>query len=651
MKNNKRVLLALAAGLLAATALASCEKYEAKPDTAIYDAKLIEEEGDTYNNSMARIYDALVNPGDSNSSKILNNVLYIYSESIYGKFFDEKVYKEDGTLDEENTKKGLFSLAKAYLNDSSDSNLQALKAFCEAHSGYEKDGETDTDIALNLFEDIVYRIKTTFRGYVTNSSYQDRGQFYEEKFFNSQVAAYYSLAEGWDEATQGYPYNDYPITVKSGFVLDEHYPEADAEIILDGEFEGDGDSDGVNPGSRRAYFKNIFATYEKYIEKSILPDIYRNQLTTKYLYETNFQQIRVSQERKVSFISLDNGEQNSKMLKLLDTYAETYIEPSSHPLYTTAKNCNFFFLDNIYKGTTKFVYDESSAEYAAAEAIYAQAEWTPVVAGPGGYLTSEGTYVEAPKVTVDDVEITIDKYYKESSLGAIMDSYLKLSDNRYSKDDSSARDTFTSSGSYDVQTGLTIKIRELLAEDHVQSGWYDSSALSELPSECKTRLFSDKVAIDVDQTRADDPSAVYSASTGYADADNSDGTLLTHGMYRGGDYYLLPKSPTNTEHPYIVDDSSKRYLIRVDEAVKSFKITEGGSHYYNDMPKHLNATEHRYFEDNYAYVVGRKIAYGLSTNDSWRKAANKYYVNEMAIMFHDDYVYDYFVSTFPTLFD
>jgi hypothetical protein len=43
--------------------------------------------------------------------------------------------------------------------------------------------------------------------------------------------------------------------------------------------------------------------------------------------------------------------------------------------------------------------------------------------------------------------------------------------------------------------------------------------------------------------------------------------------------------------------------------------------------------------------------YSLSSSDTWKNKANKYYLNEMALLYHDTYVYNYFKTTFPSLFE
>lgn len=269
----------------------------------------------------------------------------------------------------------------------------------------------------------------------------------------------------------------------------------------------------------------------------------------------------------------------------------------------------FTFLGDLYKGTLK-------ATDAVSELIYADAGWTKGTLGTGG-----------------------GEYYNESSFGTIANKYNKITENRFTTDTSITSD-FTGSGAYDVDTGLAIKIASLMATDETIHGWYSSSSgVTGLTDALKKRLFKIPVANEVDST-------TWSDATGYADKSD-----LSYGQYHGGNYYLVPENyETSNEYPYVIYDSSNWYIVKVDEAVKSAKIdsattgVSGSSTYYDNMPKHAAAA------DFYGESVAREIGYSLSSSDTWKKAAEQYYLEQMALIYHDDYVYKYFKTTFPDLF-
>src|SRR5574344_861623 len=83
----KKISLAVLS-LAAMTLVAGCDKIEAKPSADVYNAALLNTDSAVTYNAMSRIYDALITEGDTNSAKVLSNILYIYSQSIYGNFFE-----------------------------------------------------------------------------------------------------------------------------------------------------------------------------------------------------------------------------------------------------------------------------------------------------------------------------------------------------------------------------------------------------------------------------------------------------------------------------------------------------------------------------------------------------------------------------------
>ena len=86
MANKFKKVLTLSAATLA-LGLTSCDLIEAKlPEDA--EVLTFNDNGEVYNNQLSKIYDALVTSGDTNSQRILNNILYLYSEAVFGSFYD-----------------------------------------------------------------------------------------------------------------------------------------------------------------------------------------------------------------------------------------------------------------------------------------------------------------------------------------------------------------------------------------------------------------------------------------------------------------------------------------------------------------------------------------------------------------------------------
>jgi len=558
-------LLALCAGFT----LVSCDTVEA---TLPYDNQLLSftDESNIYNNSLKQIYDELVKSGDSNSEKILNNVLYIYAKTIFAPFYSEK--DDDGNV----TVKGLYDVVPDYVSTGNTTEIDKIISSYAVYQKKDASGNIDQNLSRRavkmMYDDILYRLNTTFLGYVKDSSYQERSEFIEEKFYKAQIKNYYNLPSTLDDGSASY-YSD-PKALNGSFRLSELASE---------------------DGGLDTYFKARLDTYQDYIEINLLPDIYRNELTSQYILEQNAYQIRNTAARKVDYIALpentsttDDGTVLQPVQKLVRAYADIVLSDE-----TLSNQYGLTFLDEIYKGV-----DSDILANETAKQILTAANWTQ----------------SSFQLTSTSQPIT---YYVESEFGKICQDYTRLL-KIDSRDDDNYTDLwndFTSTGSYTLEVGFDIKCNELRAKGETTDGWYTTGGLSSLPDALSSRIFKIQVANEIANGKSDN-SYLY--------------TL-------GGKDYLIPTNPlSGDKYPYIVNSGDTYYICRVDEAVKSAKLDDSKSAYYGEEK---------------AMLVSQTIAYTLSSSDTWKKAARTYYVEEMALIYHDEYVLSYFQTTFPDLFD
>jgi hypothetical protein len=592
MRQNKgKLMLRLGAAALAAAVLAGCGDIQAIPTSDVYNEDLLNfSDGSTVeHNTLSRIYDALVTEGDTNSAKVLDNILYLYSQSIYGPFFDEAADNNGTAL------KGLKTVVEEYLSD--NTKTTDIDAFAASYQVYKATDGTAAHTRINVvnfYNEVMFRINTVFYGYVTNTSYQYRSQFQEKLFYDAQVKSYYDLAK---------------VAENGGDAFSSEYVQVEGSFRLVGD-------EAIDSVSMAKYFTNLFYTYQNYIEITVLPDIYRNELTSQYLYGENFGTLRMTSARKVDYIKLaENGQYSYSVLNLMKAYCKEVINNTyavGGVTYGLINKYGFPFLNALYKGTAS----EYIANLPAADRADA-ATMANTIYGDAGWTTSAVT-----------IGSKVFDTYAQSSLGTIITSYNKLKDNRFD-DDATVRSDFTGTGAYTVETGFDIKYQSLLSTDATAHGWYIAGGLDALPSSVKDRAFLVQVANEVDTVK---DTAVHE---------------LQYGWYVGGSYYLTPANyETSTAYPYLVTDGTNYYLVKVDEAVKAAKITVSSS----STADSLNYDDVR---DTYgvAQEITRKVAYSLSSSDTWKKAAKTYFVNEMALIYHDTYVYNYFKTTFPDLFD
>jgi hypothetical protein len=560
-KKNK-ILVGIIASLASLGMLSGCDSIVATPPADEYNQKILDNTaGDLNitNNTMKQIYDALVSEGDTNSEKILNNVLYIYSQSVFGDFFE--------------------------LKDAIDANdTTALQKIADNYSIYhDAEGVGQIKKVQNMYQDIFTRVKKVFYGYVTNSTYQVRSKFIEKKFYDAQTKANYELgSEYYTDAKQVY----------GEFRLDDSLTSTEI--------------DGV-------YFKDLFNTYKNYIIINVLPDIYRDELVCQYLFTENYHILGNNYARKVDYIKLSaNSVYPSAIKNLVLAYSRSVINTSS----VDASVYNLQFLDRLSKGYFDFSVENAKVPgfETMVNSIYSEAGWT---------LFSASEISKLPT----DYGVDFTKVAKESTLGGYVSSLIKIFDETYTNDSDLVKD-FTNSGAYSIETGFRIKLQALEAVDNTKYGWY--SSISDIPSDSSTRLFKIGVANEVDSD----------LKTG------SDVSKGKYGYYCGKDayrsYYLTPSTfEIGNDTPYAISDSGTFYIIKVNEAVKYSKLQSGSDTYYDVIRN----------EPYLAEKIARQVASTLSSSDNYKKLSNKYFVEKMAVSYHDTTVFDYFKKTFPDLFD
>lgn len=552
-KNKMKNVLAL--GLMSsALLLAGCDKVEAKLPTNNPILDFGDEAGAVYNNTEKQIYEALVTSGDTNSEKTLNNVLYIYSQSMFGPFFGEK---------------GLRAVATSGDDAKLDAYVNTYSTFQVKENG-ELNKEASRARVVSFYNEVLYRINEVFFGYVKDSTYQERNEFVEEKFYKAQIKNYYHLPTKLADGSV--PYKSDGVLVDGSYRLNEENATEDALL--------------------QKFFKDIFTVYQEYIEINVLPDIYRKELTAQYLIDENYSStIKNVAARKVDYITLPAGE-NNNVNRLLIAYNDIVIKEGKYDLT---------FLDRLYKGVDQALYLTETEEGQVAKQVYEKANWT---------LSS---------IDLDGDGSEDYKYYIESQFGDICEKFkvIQNSATRYDPNFETQWNSFTSNGTYSAKTGFEIQRRELVAKNETTNGWYTPGGLSSLPENLRNRIFKTQVANQL-----------------VPGAENSKYDYL---QQEGGRYYLIPKDPLSTDkHPYIVKDGTNFVIVEVKEAVKSSRLDESKDDFYG-LDK--------------AYRIAHKIAYSLASSDTWVKAAKSYYVEKMSIIYHDEYVLDYFKTTFPDLFD
>ena len=608
MANNKLKKFLLIFAASATMALASCD-VDAEMTTAEKEAPILVN-GDNsnpsiYNNEMQVIYDALISAGDTNSEKILNNILLKMAEFKYGSFYDG----EDPLLK---------------LVEKSDDDIYNFVT-AKGHSIYKIEGANDEETkkltvanVKDFVNTLLVTIKKSFWSTVKNSSYQERNYFIEYLFYKAEKAELYDFS-----------------SVENEVVEEGQESKLDKIKAVRKLVNGHDTYENVD----RYFAEDWINTYKDYIEQSILRSAYRKALVESYLISENYGVLGRSYARKVQYIAIkdeNSGDHLGSLYRLFQAYAKNILEVKDSDLKKAVNDfagsevlsseddvSNFRdlrFLDSLYIG----YFDEGEQKndlYVVAQYVYKQA----------GFTYDDGI------IKNDKDESLSVPFYKETKYGKLILDYRKQSNDRWTSSESST--DFTSSNTYTKETGLKIETDSIQTSNNVTQGWYTSSGLSDMASDLKTRLFKMNVANELDTA----PNYV----------NGRDDNTYTTRLEADGKYYLMPETYDDSGSdttPYVLYDSSSTtwYIVRIDDAVKASKLVKDGDNYYDTVKDKTPANR---AGSQTANQIVWEIAGLLGDSDTYKKAANQHYVEEAAISYHDDTVYDYFEKTFPDLFD
>ncbi len=596
---SKLKILSLGLLLSGVFGLAACDTIEAKlpKDEQSQPILVVGQDEKIPHNEIEELFEKVVPSDSSTAGKVLDSLLLRLAQSHFGYFYDVK--DENGEIVE----KGLRSIVH------SDEDI---KAFVSSHKKFQilNEDETHNEGAeiqgvKDFYEHLMESIRTSFWGYVSNSSYQDHYLFSEKKFYDTQKAALYRLDEAYGEILD----QSDNLTPIDG-TLDKDY------VFM---FFGDADHD----------FMEVYADY---IERNLIPDLYRKVIVENYVQRNNYSALgRSPAPRKVQTISLKNLDESADATRnLVNHYAGYILEgdivaaPDKPEAVTDLESIeplmNLKYLSRLYAGLVDV--DSTSLEGQVAKYLYAKANWA------------------SDTIDVDGNGV-LETYYPLTTLGKIYKDYKELSNVRW---ETSSTTDFTGSGAYTKETGLMYKRREIFSKNSAVEGWFNNSGLSELPSEYRERLFKIKVANEVDSnyTFGLGGEAIQVANKTFGDTG--------YGRYINGHYYLTAKEYKDSEHPYLIFDSgsSSWVIIRVDEAIKQPKLSDAADS--KTSYNYLASLGLRDGKESQNEIVWQATGL-ISNSDSYTKAARQEILQEANITYHDQNVYDYFETNFPDLFD
>jgi len=352
--------------------------------------------------------------------------------------------------------------------------------------------------------------------------------------------------------------------------------------------------------------------YQTFIEENLLPKIYRELLVEQYLIEKDYSALGRSYARKVNYVSLKVSIENPEAAKyLMDTFIDQYILDTDAPAVADLE-----LLARAWRGVDfsegaedrNFIFAPDSPEFKLLE--------------DAGLLSFEG-----------------DTYYEGATYrtlyGEILKRYEKIVPNNPLLTDKSVENEFTGNGQYTPETGLEIKRNEIFKRDFTTDGWHiKNGGLGSLPASIRDRVFNIGVANAIDRID-DEVEAVNDPKT-------SDFLRKINGVS-----YLVPQtSQQNDSRNFLLYDANTTtyYIVQVLDAVNTTKMNTSASSITNyDALENDGGVKRELIAGEIAKIIGKREASINASNLHWLKLAD--------LKFHDQTIYDFFKSRFPTLYD
>ncbi len=633
----------------------------------------------TKDNTLKEIYDAIKELGDTNSN-VLNKIMYQIAQKQIGHF--EDVIDETG---------GTIEVGLKTINDGKATEDQ-IKQFIENYPIYKCDEKTyvldnnfiPKERALTdqeKLENSKNKIKEMYSR-IYESIFEKLYNEIKDGSYSTKIDKYFEEDYFVQHLYKEMYYDDYdPETTPDKLAKDRVFipKESNQKWSEYVNYKENADDENQPTGFINVVDEdnNFTDYYHEYIKRKLLPDIYRTLLIEKYVAEQRSSNLGRSYARKINMIKVphnDDKDINSNIRKFLNNYSTTKIT-----INKSAPDTDF---DQIAKAMIGFACTDTTSKTPTGSQTYIE-----------GSEQEKGVYNlinvgEEPKkesllkpleiggnkliweIRTDDNGVTLPKdkhrstyVYKGTKLYDLALKYLKFMDvtytsetpsdtyadfkfdkkNHLTSDQQTALEDITNKGAYTIEKGLEIKEREARLTDMTTDGWFlKSSGVSELSDEIKNNLFNINVANIIDKEIATDTTKS-GDKVRYFGENNRD---KTKGTYLSRKAFLFDAQKAK-ETSVVLDDDSNFYIVEVQEAVSSSKLsTTDVSNSYLE----LKATKNPLDTNVITNEITSKVTEQVASGDTYKKNAEQYYLMISNILFYDQSVYDYFKSQFPDLF-
>lgn len=482
--------------------------------------------------------------------------------------------------------------------------------------------EAQFDARINLVKSLVEKqMLTTLWNEANTASYKRNNRFYEIQFAKSVYDKLFKVtkADGAtalteDEIDALYDTPDYT----THYVYDQE--NAFNGFDKTGKLDLDTFTNGAlidytynaETASGRENIKKVLhvACYIDYINNTIIPTIMNNLLVEQYILEEQYNAIGATQTRKVNYLKIENNEAKNAENFLTKVINEQLFVGNKKGETLTNE---YTIAQEAWKGIQRDLADGQQS--ALANEIFGAATNKNKLQGKEGHET--GAYIE-------EYGLIPLYYYDNTEYADLLEKYASLT---HDPDTNNASNTTTFTTidniNYSPIVGLEIKTDEIRVKNFQTYGWQTKEG-SSIPDTAKKKLYSYGFTNEWNEALQRNASGkTYEGSYIYQPSAN-------------GVSYLMKDSYTSKTDSILWQDGTSFYVIAIEDVVTPETLSLEGA---NDAKK--SEIEEK----------ARTAAYTLASGTTYTTNALTHYLQKCNISYHDQDVYDYFVSNFPKLFE
>lgn len=427
------------------------------------------------------------------------------------------------------------------------------------------------------------RIKEKFYNEISATSYQERSFFQEEQYIREKI---------YGSENKYIIVNGEKLTIKEVDALDE------SAFYSEGLFLPAVDKTNFDDPSAHNQEIVHYDYYSDYVLDTFLKDVYREKLVEQYVIDEQSHILGRNYARKVNYIALkDSKDHPNAVSNLVHAFIdENIIKEDGDP--------DLNILANAWRGNP----DDFKVGGNEA-ALLTKAGLT--TGGKNHTLTGD-VWTEFNKINDDPNLTNLD-----------------------------AETRFTGGNKYLKEEGLEIELNDVRKKSFVTTEWgIKSGGITGLPDALRNRVFNISTANGVDSVLDDEGTIVDAGKMSHTDLRNT----FVRNIH--GKYYLTPKiHERNDNRNFLFYENETYYIVQIEEAVNTAKLTEGNSDYYlADGGKFVND------EERFNKEIVSEIARILAELEATKTNAFTHYLEQLNIVFHDEEIKEFFASKFPEIF-